>query len=343
VAPRRRPPRGRSYARAALAALLLATAPVAALGQGSIADAKARLEEIEAELNAVTARVQRLDGAEHELEHRIGSARARIARAQERMRALQHQAVARADALYRSGGTQMIEALFTAETFTELSDKAELMSRISIEDAAVFVKLSRTKLELEQLTRQLEEDSQALNAVQKELAAEVARLQAHFDSVQDEYQRLLDELAAQQADSAPAAQLASSGRTASGMACPVDGPRSFINDWGFPRSGGRTHQGTDIMAPAGTPVVAIVAGTVQDMGYGSSAGYWQILYGDDGNSYWYLHNSQNLRSGRVSAGQQIATVGNTGNASGGPPHLHFEYHPGGGGPANPYPLLVTIC
>lgn len=321
-------------------ALLLATLPVTALGQSSISDAKARLAQIEAELDAVTARVQRLDGAEHELEHRIASARARRARAQQRLRVLQQQAIERADALYRAGGTDMIEVLFSAQTFGELSDRAEIMSRISVEDAEVFVKLSRTKLELERLTRQLQQDSQALAKVQEELDAEAARLQAHFEAVQQEYQSLLDELAAQQSASAPAARLASSS---SGMVCPVAGPRSFINDWGFPRSGGRTHQGTDIMAPAGTPVVAIVSGTVQDMGYGSSAGYWQILYGNDGNSYWYMHNSQNLRSGRVVAGEQIATVGNTGNAAGGPPHVHFEYHPGGGGPANPYPLLVTIC
>lgn len=321
-------------------ALLLATLPVAAQGQSSISDAKARLEQIEAELDAVTARVQRLDGAGHELEHRIETARARRARALQRLRVLQRQAIERADALYRSGGTDMIEALFSAQTFGELSERAEIMSRLSIGDAEVFIELSRTKLELERLARQLEQDSQALAAVQQDLEDEAARLQAHFEAVQDEYQSLLDELAAQQSASAPAARLAASS---GGMACPVAGPRSFINDWGFPRSGGRTHQGTDIMAPAGTPVVAIVSGTVQDMGYGSSAGYWQILYGDDGNSYWYMHNSENLRSGRVGAGEQIATVGNTGNAAGGPTHLHFEYHPGGGGPANPYPLLVTIC
>jgi murein DD-endopeptidase MepM/ murein hydrolase activator NlpD len=95
------------------------------------------------------------------------------------------------------------------------------------------------------------------------------------------------------------------------------------------------------MAAAGTPVVAIVTGTITYAGYGSSAGNWLQLSGDDGNGYWYMHNQVNLVSGgRVSVGQQIATVGNTGNASGGPPHVHFEFHPGGGGPVNPYFAVV---
>jgi murein DD-endopeptidase MepM/ murein hydrolase activator NlpD len=59
---------------------------------------------------------------------------------------------------------------------------------------------------------------------------------------------------------------------ASGMTCPVAGPNSFIDSWGFPRSGGRTHEGTDIVAAFGTPVVAIVSGTITYAGYGSSAG-----------------------------------------------------------------------
>ncbi|HEY7873914.1 MAG TPA: M23 family metallopeptidase, partial [Actinomycetota bacterium] len=143
---------------------------------------------------------------------------------------------------------------------------------------------------------------------------------------------------------APAAAPAVMPKVTGDMTCPVAGPVSFVDSWGAPRSGGRSHEGVDMMASTGTPVAAIVSGTITLSSYGESAGNWQILSGDDGNSYWYMHNDQNIvNGGHVNVGTQIATVGGTGNASESAPHLHFEYHPGGGGPVNPYPLVASLC
>jgi murein DD-endopeptidase MepM/ murein hydrolase activator NlpD len=99
-----------------------------------------------------------------------------------------------------------------------------------------------------------------------------------------------------------------------------------------------------MMADYGTPLVAITSGTPSYVAYDGSGGNMIFLDGDDGNSYWYMHNQENFVSvgQHVEAGEQIATVGDTGNASG-TPHLHFEYHPGGGGAVNPYPLLASLC
>jgi murein DD-endopeptidase MepM/ murein hydrolase activator NlpD len=125
--------------------------------------------------------------------------------------------------------------------------------------------------------------------------------------------------------------------------CPVQGPVAFSNDWGNARSGGRRHQGTDMLSPRGTPVVAVVGGTVR--GHNSSLGGISFyLNGDDGNTYFGTHlDSLSGASGRVSQGTVLGYVGNTGNARGGPTHLHFEIHPGGGGPVNPYPTLRQHC
>lgn len=128
-------------------------------------------------------------------------------------------------------------------------------------------------------------------------------------------------------------------------ACPLDGPRSFVDSWGAPRSGGRGHRGTDVMGRHGAPVRAIASGTWVHQARGASAGIWGILRGDNGDHYWYMHlASHTVSSGsRVTAGQQIGTNGTTGNAPPNAPHVHFELHPGGGGAVNPYALLRRVC
>ncbi len=134
---------------------------------------------------------------------------------------------------------------------------------------------------------------------------------------------------------------------ADGMFCPVAGPVTFTNDWGNPRSGGRTHKGTDLFARHGTPLVAVENGVIMrvtntDIGLGGTT-VW--LRGDSGTEYYYAHNSLNAVTAgeRVSGGQVVAYLGATGNAAGGSPHLHFQLHPGGGQPANPYPVLAVLC
>ncbi|MFZ6002566.1 MAG: LysM peptidoglycan-binding domain-containing protein [Actinomycetota bacterium] len=126
------------------------------------------------------------------------------------------------------------------------------------------------------------------------------------------------------------------------LRCPVQGAMRHMNDWGFPRSGGRFHEGNDLFAARGTPVVAVVGGTaVQKVG--AIGGKQVKLLGDDGTSYYYTHLDGFGPAGRVKAGDLIGYVGSTGNAAGSSPHVHFEVHPGGGAAVNPFPLVAAAC
>jgi murein DD-endopeptidase MepM/ murein hydrolase activator NlpD len=127
------------------------------------------------------------------------------------------------------------------------------------------------------------------------------------------------------------AGLAGAGEIAATL-CSVAGPVTFTDTWGASRSGDRTHQGVDMFADEGTPVIAVAPGRVEH--YNNSLGGRSYrLYADDGTFYYGAHLSAyaNEGAGHVDAGTVIGYVGRTGNAAATPPHLHWEIHPGGRG------------
>jgi murein DD-endopeptidase MepM/ murein hydrolase activator NlpD len=126
--------------------------------------------------------------------------------------------------------------------------------------------------------------------------------------------------------------------------CPVEGGGlHFTDTWGAARSGGRTHKGTDMFASTGTPTPAPTNGRVEYRNSGLGGMAWYV-YGTNGHTYYGAHLSEyGAAEGYVEAGTIIGYVGHTGNADASSPHLHFEFHPGGGEPVNPYSLLDRAC
>jgi murein DD-endopeptidase MepM/ murein hydrolase activator NlpD len=135
-----------------------------------------------------------------------------------------------------------------------------------------------------------------------------------------------------------------------GFVFPVGEPHAFGDSFGAPRMMGTTyehaHQGTDIMAPAGTPLLACERGIITRMGSDVLGGTKLWIKGQSGTYYYYAHLSafaEGMHDGKlVEAGDLVGYVGDTGNARGGAPHLHFEIRPDGGPPVNPYPLLKVV-
>ena len=121
------------------------------------------------------------------------------------------------------------------------------------------------------------------------------------------------------------------------IVCPMNGS-AYGDSWGAPRSGGRSHEGVDMLAPMGTPIYAVVSGAV-NFKQNRLGGNAASLVGDNGNRYYYAHfASYEGASRRVEQGEVIGYNGDTGNATG-TPHLHFEVHPGGGLAVNPTPSV----
>ncbi len=142
------------------------------------------------------------------------------------------------------------------------------------------------------------------------------------------------------------------------MLFPVVGDYSYVDTFGAPRDGGRRkHKGTDIFAEKGTPVVAVAAGTVAKVAEGTTAGRYIVIDHDDGWRSYYIHLNNDTPGtddglgwvpvegiapgARVEAGTLLNWVGDSGNAEGTPPHIHFELHAPGGVVLNPYPYLLA--
>ena len=248
-------------------------------------------------------------------------------------------------------------------------------ANVELDDfAAIIVDVDATRRKLEQQKAQQTAAQQNFTELEKQAEAQIVQLQeiesqrVIDDAIEHELQRQRAERARQDAaaakvtaaqqQAAAASAGSGAGSTTSssgggavstpppsnagrGMVCPIAGNYGFADTWGAPRSGGRSHQGVDMIAAPGVPIIAVEAGIVRFSSnrLGGNAAW---LAGNSGTKYYYAHLSSYVgSSGSVSQGQQIGYNGQTGNA--GTPHLHFEVHPGGGRAVNPYPYVRAVC
>jgi murein DD-endopeptidase MepM/ murein hydrolase activator NlpD len=248
----------------------------------------------------------------------------------------------RVTAMYRTEDQLgVLSFLLGSTTFEDFITRADLIQIIGDEDASLIRSVKEQRAKLEKTRADLASQRSVQKADVTAFKKKRDGLQSQLNTVQSRYNRLLGELYAAMARERAAGKLTWTPPGPNGMVFPVRGIHYYSNTWGAARSGGRHHKGTDVMAPRGTPLVAVSSGMarVHTSGLGGKS---VTITGDNGWQFYYCHmNGYAIRGGRVSAGQLIGWVGSTGNARGGSPHLHFQMGPGGRW-VNPYSYLRAM-
>ena len=308
----------------------------AAYAAGDSASASREVSRARASLDETTKRYAAAQAQLAVIDDRLALVSARFSEAEQRFNRAQGALSARAASAYRRGGTDMVSLLISSKDPADLASRASYLHEISRFDAgtiqeaqASWAWLGREMSKLQAERKARAGTARQLDALRVKLAADMNRLS-----------RL--------SVSARTSRSSYQGRVVGSIACPVKPPYSYTDSWGAPRSGGRRrHKGTDIMNPMGNNLLAAANGRVIRRQSGGAGGNMLYIRGDDGNEYFYAHLSGYDASAppgaRVSAGQTVGYNGNTGDARGGPPHLHFEIHPGGSGAINPYPWVRKAC
>lgn len=327
-------------------ALALALAASGLLGAPAAADTKAKLDEVKQQLAAAQARLavatakwQLAESRLEQLRDDIDATRDRIAQHRSAILGIEQRLQRRAVIAFENGPASTIDLLLSSGSLTELSDRIEFLGSVAQGDTDLVVDLEvereRLQWDRDALASAIEEQAALTEDFQQarsSIAAETAKLREIYEDLERQYRQ------EQRALTVLGQSVNLDGFI---QRCPVAGPNSFVDSWGWPRSGGRTHEGTDLIAATGTPVVAAHSGVVSHSS-SSLGGIQAYVRASSGSYTFYAHlNGYSSASGSVSSGTVIGYVGSTGNA--GTPHLHFEYHPGGGAAVNPYPYLVPVC
>ena len=256
--------------------------------------------------------------------------------------------------MYENGDTTYLEVLLSSEDFSDMLTNMEIVSQIMDYDKRIVEEYKALKAQIETQKAALESDRkdkqdyaddleqayEEIEAQKKEYKALKAKVDSDLALKKAEAERMLreqdeinDEIAALSRQET-AASGGGGGKVYSGsLVWPCPSYSRISSQYGYrthPISGTRKlHKGLDIAASSGNPVIAAASGTVVKSYFSSSYGNYVVISHGGGLMTAYAHMTRRLVSAwqTVAAGQQVGTVGSTGNSTG--PHLHFEVYVGG--------------
>lgn len=329
---------------------------------------QAILSQLGQEAAVLAQRWDQANARWEQITEELRTTRTELEAAREDYLALRSQLNARARETYMDGPANGLEFLLGATSLADLSDRVEYVNAISQSDADLANGVQNLKNDLaaqEADQQELQEKAaKALRAVEADRAAldaKMAEQQSALDKLNAAKARaeeLVKDLEKQRAREL--ALLTGLNVNPNGLlqVCPVGLPHAVYDGFGAPRFAGgyHPHAGNDIIAPAGTPILAPFPGTARSS-YNSLGGNAVYVYGANGYVYnAHLSAYSDKSNGPVQAGDVIGFVGETGDTN--TNHDHFEWHPNvipSGWPASPYgyavigsavnpwPLLQQVC
>ena len=326
-------------------------------------------QRVTAQLDEAVTKYEKLWAQREELSYRIERLETAAALYEAEADELEDRAKSIVIDAYTSGQRNLVGSAFSASNIQDLVTSQALIGRATERELASLDNLDAVSRQATRTSEDLDvkradvianQDAAALvvediAVLQREQSAILDKADANLRAAIDAYRQEVNEKKvedarikrqqAEQSASRPGAAGGAPPATTPGFICPVLGGASFIDSWGFPRSGGRSHKGVDMFAPRGTPVVAVVDGRIK-FSSNSLGGLSTHLYADNGTVYYYTHldgHPSDVTSGqRVAKGTIVGYVGNSGNARYTSPHNHFEIRPNGKA-VNPYPTVRAAC
>jgi peptidoglycan LD-endopeptidase LytH len=320
--------------RRVLGGLLVACAlvvPVAPASADQLGKARSTQQALQRELDAATLQLVTLENDQYWAAQDLAAMQHQLTRAKTQLTQAQRLLGDRAASMYQTGGASLLSSLLASDA-GQVIDRTEFVTMLVTRQSDLVADAEAAADSYGQTVAQVTRAKARSKDLQQRQRATVARISDRLEAAR----RLVDKLQGFSPTTMVGGRL---------IACPVSRPYSYVDTWGAARSGGRSHQGTDIMNPYGNRIHAYVDGVISRESSSSLGGITLYLQGDDGNEYYYAHLSRYFaHTGQhVQAGELIAYNGQSGNAAATAPHLHFEVHPGGGTPVNPYPWVTRAC